>query len=303
MSTAQLVWRAGAIGEIVLSDAEATSIFQSNAFISDLWEIEEAFRALWRAHFEFEKRQLIYALECDRQLDARLPGHEFLDTPYADLNISAQTFLSSSRVFEERIRKRIPKHKAVGVLEADLNAIFSEKYDNSFSYRLCYALRNHAMHNSSPLHGVSLRRKRVQSADYSPKGNSRSKVSFESTTDAEELINNEKINKKFRQELRDLLEKTHSFTAASREFLDQIIIIRKEIYERLHQHLIGSIETQEVYKERLKLETSTDGNSAQLNFGQKSIYINYVFLQKLDGFLKEFRHPWVARTFISSETD
>lgn len=125
-------------------DSERLSLCRNK--LANLWKLEDLFEVFASSLFEIEIALLRQALKY--QITGKSQTNDVVRNS-SELNAKFSSLLFCGRAYEEQAKKIID-HSFPDVSD-DFCGLFSEAYDNSFEYRLIYALRNCLAHGSTAI--------------------------------------------------------------------------------------------------------------------------------------------------------
>jgi len=143
----------GAKAQIELTRSEYDSVIEAVDKLLECVDAEEKFDCLLENYSDLERVMVDQAFE---SMFSRHEDHVSFQVPRNTTARKLLNFLSSVRLYQdtvERHAKAITKDEAAGTA---MRTAMSREFDSSLSYRVLDALRNHAQHQSLPVHGLSV---------------------------------------------------------------------------------------------------------------------------------------------------
>jgi len=281
----------------------------SASAIVDLWEYEHLFEIFALAYVDLEGYMLSLALDMKYQGDDVVFASTQTMQRRCNLDLKVISFLTASRIFEEQGKQRVQRFRSnLGLDPIKLDELFSEQFESSFEYRVIHALRNYSLHSQPPVHLLSYKHSLESEAGKFTDGNStRTRVTVEPTLSIDQLVDDEKIRKKTRQELSDLGYTELDLKFYIRGFVQCISAVRNQVHQLTHNELSVSLKELELAESSFWdiHSRSPVWLSVWRNVNGKKIDDTLVWYEHFR-FVAEARKKWrglatTQRNYISSE--
>ena len=236
---------------------EFNDLKQSRKIIRALRDVEDLFALVVTAFTELEKfilsSSVVYLTD---PFVERNDMQRFFDRFRDTLNLHLLTILNAARAYEEQTIQRI---KAIGKdsSEFDYNPklAFSFSFDDSFEYRVMYALRNHSLHAQLPIDGLSFG-KTSQSQDgvLGSDTPSRDRTTINPYFLAHDIIKSKKIKAGTREEVKKLGLGKLDMKFLVRSYIAQLSIIHCKVRSETETVLDEALKKLLAAREKLKAE-------------------------------------------------
>jgi hypothetical protein len=150
---------------------------------------------------------------------------------YAEAQRRSSNFLSSASAFRDRSKTRLSRlygkeSKELSSYESFVRSI----YDENFSYRIMYNLRNYSQHENSPISLIPVNLDKNQDKSY--------KIKIELRLHKNDLISNDRVQSKVRKQLAETPVSTFDLNKLSRDFMLSHLRIYSHIYSALMPNII-----------------------------------------------------------------
>lgn len=207
---------------------EIEKIKKYKTIIHNINLIEEYYSIVLDSFIEIEEFLILFSLRNELIHKYDYDIDDIFEELRQKLNLKFISFISSSRIYEEHIKKIINKINNISSCNIDISEFFLKEYDNKFSYRMMYNLRNYTMHSELPINIISISNNRIFKDD-DIKKQSINRISVNPKIIKDDILQNNKINAKFRNELSSLLYKYIDIKYIIREYITSISNINQSI--------------------------------------------------------------------------
>jgi len=271
---------------IEITEAAYNDVSRSRSILSDVTSMEEKFFAICEHYREVEQFVLSNSLNNMIFRPSSAANVRIIGAQFGRLTSS---FLSSVRLYGDSVYTHLRDISGGKILKDDVVAKFSEEYDQSLSYRVLEAIRNHAQHRAFPVH----------SAKYNSKWtNEFSQINFTSDFyfEIEKVANDKKFKKTVKDEL-ILIDAPFDLKKGVREYFASICRIHEELRSMIAAYRADSIacleKTRKIWsqligKEDYALVAACNMSNGILNKNFKKVYI--------DSQLDEYRQELERKT-------
>lgn len=238
-------------------------------FLRSLWEIEDAFGLVAASFIELEEQMLNTSIS-EYYIGPLQRAGSFHGSARQTVNLKVVSVLNTARAYEEMVCRKFSQYDtALAGGSKKVTAEFSRVYDESFDYRLVYALRNYAVHHSMPISNVIFAQSnQYETGDPRDEGRSRTRVTFNPFIIIAELLGSDKFNKKVRSELSSL----------GFEKLDLKFVIRGFIAMITECHLTAREITSELFLRKFTILQNA-GESLRETKGSNVKYLSIITLE------------------------
>jgi hypothetical protein len=141
----------GSTCEVEISDEVAQRAIESMKFLHTFASFEAKFEMLLENFIDLEKE--LYSISLEWQLKRFIDYQKFGDIRQR-VDRRLTNFLSVARQYIEHSKRHLDRFYSQP--NGGLDALFSERYDQSFAYRLMEALRNYVQHKDLGVGGISI---------------------------------------------------------------------------------------------------------------------------------------------------
>jgi hypothetical protein len=203
--------------EIELSRSEYDSIMEAVDKLLECLDAEEKFDCLLENYRDLEKFMVDQAFE---SMFSHFRDDVAFQVPRNTTARKLSNFLSSVRLYQDSVERHatsITKDEAIGTA---IDTTMSQQFDLSLSYRVLDALRNHAQHQTLPVHGFIMDHRWVEDRTYA-------EHEFQPVVNVKELARNPKFKKKTLDEIINGPE-TLQLKPMVRDYVESLSTIHEE---------------------------------------------------------------------------